>query len=154
MKRRLFLKASATTAEITLLAGAGLLSPLAAVANWPKDTFHAETLSAAMSGLLGDAEIVPSDQIKIDTKDIAENGAVVPIDVSSALPDTQTICLFASKNRAPALAEFLLTPEVDPTISCRVKLAETGEVIAVVSAGGRLYSARRSVKVTAGGCGG
>ena len=110
--------------------------------------------SAAMSGLLGSGEITPSDQIEIDTNEIAENGSVVPIEVRSAIPDTQAISLFASKNPFPALAEFTLTPDVDPVISCRIKLAETGEVIVVVAAGGKLYSAKRPVKVTAGGCGG
>jgi len=154
MKRRLFLKASLATGEIALLAGAGLLTPLQALASWPTDAFHADSLSAAMSGLLGSGEITPSDQIEIDTNEIAENGSVVPIEVRSAIPDTQAISLFASKNPFPALAEFTLTPDVDPVISCRIKLAETGEVIVVVAAGGKLYSAKRPVKVTAGGCGG
>ena len=154
MQRRLLLKASLAAGEIAVLAGAGLLVPLGALAAWPKAAFHADSLEKAMSGLLGTTEIIPSDQIKIETKDIAENGAVVPLEVRSAIPDTRAIYLFSSKNPAPALAEFNLTPEVDPLVVCRVKLAETGDLIAVVSTGGGFYSARKRVKVTAGGCGG
>jgi sulfur-oxidizing protein SoxY len=39
-------------------------------------------------------------------------------------------------------------------ISTRIKMGQTGNVIAVVKANGKLYSARKEVKVTIGGCGG
>ena len=39
-------------------------------------------------------------------------------------------------------------------VSTRLKMGKTGDVIAVVKAGGKLHSARKSVKVTIGGCGG
>ncbi|WP_373280466.1 thiosulfate oxidation carrier protein SoxY [Methylogaea oryzae] len=51
------------------------------------------------------------------------------------------------------MAEFLIGERLEPFVSTRVKLAATGVVIAVVRAEGRLYSTRKTVKVTVGGCG-
>lgn len=153
MDRRVFLKASLTTAQLGLLVATGLMIPRILLAEWPSDAFHAETLDGAMKGLLGSAETQETDQIHIKTPDPAENGAVVPIDVRSDIPDTEAIFLFGSKNPAPALAAFELTPEIDPGISCRVKLGGTGDLVVVVRARGGLYSARAPVEVVAGGCG-
>ncbi|MEA2890635.1 MAG: sulfur-oxidizing protein SoxY, partial [Bradyrhizobium sp.] len=41
-----------------------------------------------------------------------------------------------------------------PNVANRLKMAKTSNVIAVVEAGGKLYSAAKEVKVTVGGCGG
>jgi sulfur-oxidizing protein SoxY len=154
MDRRIFLKASLATAQIGILAAAGMLTPRTLLAEWPAGAFHAETLESAMSGLLGTLDTEESDLIDIKVPEPAENGAVVPVDVRSDIPSTKTIYLFGAKNPAPTLAAFELTPEIEPTISCRVKLGATGDLVAVVRAGGRLYSARKPVEVVAGGCGG
>jgi sulfur-oxidizing protein SoxY len=153
MDRRIFLKASLTAGEIGLLAAAGLISPRLLLADWPHAAFHAETLEAAMGGLVGTTDAEPSDQIQIGATDPAENGAVVPVEIRSDLPDTQAIYLFGAKNPFPAIAEFIITPEIDPFVSCRVKLAATGDLVVVVRAGDRLFSARKAVQVVAGGCG-
>jgi sulfur-oxidizing protein SoxY len=151
--RRLFLRASLATTQIGMLAAAGLLLPRKVLAAWPSNAFNAETLDEAMSELLGATGAEESDKIDIRAPEPAENGAVVPVDVRSHIPDTEAIYLFGAKNPAPALAEFELSPEIESSISCRVKLAGTGDLIAVVRAGGRLYRAHRSVDVVAGGCG-
>ena len=41
-----------------------------------------------------------------------------------------------------------------PAVANRIKMAKTSNVIVVVEAGGKLYSATKEVKVTVGGCGG
>jgi sulfur-oxidizing protein SoxY len=152
MDRRIFIKASLATAQIGALAAAGLLAPRALLGEWPSDAFHAETLDDAVSGLIGNMQSEESDKISIKTPDPAENGAVVPIDVRSDIPDTEAIYLFGAKNPFPALASFELTPEIDPGISCRVKLGASGDLVAVVRAGGQFFSARVPVEVVAGGC--
>jgi sulfur-oxidizing protein SoxY len=153
VNRRIFLNASLAATQVGMLAAAGLIRPGTLLAQWPRDAFHAEDLDSAMNRLLGSTQTEASDRIHIKTPDPAENGAVVPVDVRSDIPDTEAIYLFGAKNPTPALAEFALTPAVDPSISCRVKLGATGDLVVVVRAGGRLYSARRPVEVVAGGCG-
>ena len=153
MDRRIFLEASLASAQIAVFAASGLLAPRTLLAQWPSDAFHAETLDGAMSRLLGTVDVEASDKIGIQTPDPAENGAVVPVDVRSDIPDTDAIYLFGAKNPTPALAAFELTPEIAPDISCRVKLGATGDLLAVIRANGRFYSARRAVEVVAGGCG-
>ena len=105
-----------------------------------------------MQGLLGSDNIQPSDPIELLARDIAENGSSVPVALNSKLADTEAIYLFAEKNPAPALAEFLFTSKVDAHVSCRIKLGESGNLIMVDRAGSKLYSKRRFIKVTAGGC--
>lgn len=153
MDRRIFLKASLSCTQIGILAAAGLIAPRSLLAQWPADAFHSETLEDAMHRLLGSASVEASDQIRIKTPDPAENGAVVPVDVRSDIPGTEAIFIFGAKNPTPAIAAFELTDEITPEISCRVKLGATGDIVAVVRAGGRLFAARRPVEVAAGGCG-
>ena len=95
----------------------------------------------------------PSDAVKLAVPQIAENGAIVPITVESLLPDTRRIMVFAEKNPGPLLAEFNLEAEMDPWVSLRVKLNETGLLLAVVEANGLYYGTQTNVNVMVGGCG-
>jgi len=92
--------------------------------------------------------------VKIKAPDIAENGAVVPITVSSTLPDIESISIIAAKNPSPLAASFQLSSMSEGYVSTRIKMGKTSNVIAVVKSGGKLYSATQEVKVTIGGCGG
>lgn len=114
--------------------------------------FKEKAVDAVLKGLGGDVQ--PSDQVTIVTPDIAENGAVVPVTVRSALPSTTEIFLVVEQNPNPLAAAFMIPDGTDPSISARVKVAQTSNLIAVVKADGRLYSAVRETKVTLGGCGG
>jgi len=95
----------------------------------------------------------PSDAVKLAVPQIAENGAIVPITVESLLPDTRRVLIFAEKNPNPLLAEFKSEPAIDAWISLRVKLKESGPVVAVVESGGRYYGVKALVRVMQGGCG-
>ena len=78
MQRRTFLKGSLASSAVAVAVGAGLLSPRAVLAAWPKQAFEARSVQDAMSSLFGSAQSAPSGDIKIKAPDIAENGAVVP----------------------------------------------------------------------------
>lgn len=95
----------------------------------------------------------PSDAIKLEVPQIAENGAIVPITVESVIPKTRRILIFAEKNPGPLLAEFNLEPGSDAWVSLRVKLNDSGPVLAIAESSGRYYGAQTSVKVMVGGCG-
>jgi len=104
--------------------------------------------------LFGSDAAEASDAIKIKAPDIAENGAVVPITIETGMADVKNIALIAAENSTPLVADFQLSADSVPFVSTRIKMGKTGDVVAVVKAGGKLHSARKSVKVTIGGCGG
>ena len=86
--------------------------------------------------------------------DIAENGAVVPVGVTSNIPGTTEIFILVEKNPNPVSASFVIGTGTEPSVQTRVKMGETSKVIAVVKANGKVYTTTRETKVTLGGCGG
>ena len=154
MKRRIFLKGTLATGAIGMAVSAGLITPRTVLAAWPKAAFDATSVDAAVSGLFSSSTMTNSDKIKIKAPDIAENGAVVPISVESDLPNAESISIIADKNSTPLIASFMLGKGAEPFVATRIKMGKTGNIIAVVKADGKLYSASKEVKVTIGGCGG
>ncbi len=122
-------------------------------AQWPKDAFTQKSEADAIKALYGkDAEA--SDKVKLDAPEIAENGAVVPISVSSAFADVTSIAILVSENPFPLAAYYKIPPGTSGMVANRLKMAKTSKVVALVEAGGKIYSASKEVKVTVGGCGG
>jgi len=154
MKRRIFLKSGLATAEVAIAVQAGLLWPMEVLATaWPSDAFFSTTLDEAMAAMFESAAVADSSRVKLEAKPIAENGATVPVAVRTDVAGPFTITLFSAKNPTPAVGRFEVAPELDGYLATRIKMAETGDVIAVVTADGRHYSARKRIQVTAGGCG-
>ena len=154
MKRRVFLKRSLSVSTLGVAVGAGLLSPQAILAAWNEASFAAKSEKDAITGAMGSAATTASEDITIKAPDIAENGAVVPVAVKTSIADVTSIAMLVEKNGTPMSAIFNLPEGTLADVSTRLKMGKTGDVIAVVKAGGKLYSARKSVKVTIGGCGG
>jgi sulfur-oxidizing protein SoxY len=148
--RRTFLKATFAASSTVAL---GTL-PIAAMADWPKAAFEAKTVGDALKVLYSSLDVTNSPDIKLEAPDVAENGAVVPVTISTQLADVETITIIAEKNAVPLVGQFKLTKDSVAYVSTRIKMAETSHVVAVVKAGGKLYSTKKSVTVTAGGCGG
>ena len=86
--------------------------------------------------------------------DIAENGAVVPVGAVSKLPNTTDIMIIVEKNPSPLAAAFTIPAGTNADVQTRIKMGQSSNVIAVVKADGKLYSATKETKVTLGGCGG
>ncbi len=154
IQRRIFLKGTMGATALGVAVGAGLLTPKAVLAAWPKAAFEAKQLPDALKALSGTDATTESAEIKIKAPDIAENGAVVPITISTTLAGASSIALIASENPVPLVANFELGEGTEGFASTRIKMGKSGDVVAVVNAGGTLYSARKGVKVTIGGCGG
>jgi sulfur-oxidizing protein SoxY len=151
MKRRTFLKGALAYGTLGLAVSAGLLTPRAVLAAWPKDAFDAKTPADALNALLGSSESSESDvDLKVKTEGEI-NPASLPVKVSTSLP-AESITIIAEKNPVPLVATFTLTPSVEAFVSTKIKFAESSHVIAVVKANGKLYSAKKHVTVTAGGC--
>ena len=120
---------------------------------WPKDAFSQKTEAGAIKALYGKTPEA-SDKVSLDAPEIAENGAVVPISVTTALPGVTSIAILAAGNPFPLAAHYLIPAGTSAAVANRLKLAKTTNVIALIEAGGKIYSATKEVKVTVGGCGG
>ena len=103
---------------------------------------------------LGGSGVTESKDIAITVPDIAENGAVVPVAIASQVAGTQSIYILVEKNPNTLAAGFAIPQGTEPSISTRVKMAQTSNVIAVVKANNQYFVASKEVKVTLGGCGG
>jgi len=154
LKRRLLLKGTVATSTLGIAIGAGLLSPTQVLAAWPKEAFAAKDIPTALNALLGADSAEESTEIKIKAPDIAENGAVVPVTVSTTLTGVQSIAVIAANNPVPLIANFDLKEGTEGFVSSRIKMGKSGDVMAVVKTDGKLYKAAKEVKVTIGGCGG
>ena len=145
LRRRLLKSAAAALAAF-------ILRPLRVLAaEWDKALFGIADFAAVLRAY-GAADAQASTEITLVAPDIAENGAVVPVDVASAIPGTVEIAVFAEKNPLPLICRIFIPEGTLPAVSMRLRLAETTRVRAVVKAGGQHYVAAREVKVVGGGC--
>ena len=127
--------------------------PFAAAAAWSKEAFGAKNAADALREL-GAAGAAASKELVIDAPQIAENGAVVPIEILSHIPGTTQIAVLIEKNPFPLAGKFTFSEGAVPFVKLNVKMGETSDVRVVATAAGRQYFATREVKVTIGGCGG
>ena len=152
-RRRDILK---TGGGLVVLAAAGLVRPRVANAQqWNQAAFTTKNLNDAIKAM-GGANATESKEIRFinPTPDIAENGAVVPITITSDIPRTQSIAILVEKNPNILTASFDIPEGTEAFVSTRLKMGETSNVVALVKADGRFYFAKKEVKVTLGGCGG
>ena len=151
--RRLILQGAGAVA----LVGLGNLpfAPAFAAANdkYPEEAFKQKSVDDSIKLLYGKTA-EKSDKIKLDAPEIAENGAVVPIAVTSTLADVTAIAFLVAENPNALVAAYKIPAGTMPSVANRIKMARTSNVIVVVEAGGKLYSTSKEVKVTVGGCGG
>ncbi len=119
----------------------------------PREAFEQKSDADAIKSLYGKTAEA-SDKVKLDAPEIAENGSVVPIAVSTTLADVTSIAFLVAENPNALVASYKIPAGTMPAIANRIKMARTSNVIVVVEAGGKLYSATKEVKVTVGGCGG
>ncbi len=151
--RRTFLKLSGGAGALAAAFAAGLVSSgRVLAANWNKAGFESKALADVMKSL-GATGAIESKDIIITAPDIAENGAVVPVAITSKLPNTQQISIVAEKNPFPLAATFDVSGGGEGYVSARIKMGQTSDVWAVVKADGKYFTARKEVKVTVGGCG-
>ena len=151
--RRRFLQLTGGAGALAAVAATGLFKagPVAA-ASWNKAAFEAKTMEDVMK-ILGVSDPVTSSDISITAPDIAENGAIVPVAVTSRIPNTESIAIISEKNPFPLAASFNVMGGIEGYVSTRIKMGQTSNVRAVVKAGGKYYTAVKEVKVTVGGCG-
>ncbi|MEA1914821.1 MAG: thiosulfate oxidation carrier protein SoxY [Campylobacterota bacterium] len=149
MNRRNFLSLGLGVAAVALVPAS--LSAVDFRATKPK-AWSATKVDAAMNELFG-SSATTKGKVKLKGPDIAENGAVVPIHVTSKLAGS-TVAVFQDANPEATVAVFTVPANGIIDYKLRIKMAKTGAVTAVVQADGKLYAASKTIKVTAGGCGG
>ena len=153
--RRDVLKRGGGLTLLSLVAAAGWLKPGDASAQaWNRGAFEAKTMDETMKAVGGGAPAQSKDIAFVSTPDIAENGAVVPVGVSSSIPRTESIAILVEKNPNMLAASFDIPAGTEPSISTRVKMGQSSNVYALVKADGKYYTASKEIKVTLGGCGG
>ena len=153
-KRRTFLKSAGAASTVVVAVAAGLIKPTSVMAaEWNKPAFEAKGVPDALKSL-GATGAADSKDILIKAPDIAENGAVVPVEVTSKIAGTTTIVMMVEKNANPLTADFNLMNGAEGYVSTRIKMGQTSNVRVVVKAGNKSYTAVKEIKVTIGGCGG
>ena len=154
LPRRVILQGVASVALVGLGKIAfGAAPAFAANDKYPEEAFKQKSVDDAVKLLYGKSA-EKSDKIKLDAPEIAENGAVVPISVTSTLADVTAIAFLVAENPNALVAAYKIPAGTMPSVANRIKMARTSNVIVVVEAGGKLYSTSKEVKVTVGGCGG
>ena len=154
MNRRNFLKKTLLTTAVIGTSAGILIIPKNVHAAWPKAAFDKKDLSGALETLYGGTSIVESTKVKLKAPDIAENGAIVPINVKTNLKNVESIMIFVEENPQPLSSGYKLTSISEPKIGTRLKMGKTTKVMAAVKSDGKIYTASKEVKVTIGGCGG
>jgi sulfur-oxidizing protein SoxY len=152
-QRRNVLKSGSGAALLGMLAAAGLITPGMALADWNKAAFDAKSMADTLKAL-GAATPTDSKDVQVTGPDIAENGAVVPVGVSSTLPNITMVAILIEKNPNALAASFTLPEGTEANVQTRVKMGQTSNVYALVKSDGKFFMATKEIKVTLGGCGG
>ena len=150
MDRRGVLKvAGAVTAAATAL----VALPRVAFAAYSDKAFKQKAGADALQNAYGANATTPSDQVKLKAPDIAENGAVVPLEVRTDM-EAESIAILITENPSPLAITAEIPAGTKGLVKTRCRMGKTTNVTAVVKSGGKLYKASKEVKVTIGGCGG
>ena len=144
---------------LTLLTGvlAAAMLPINALAGllnqtWNKVAFEATKLDEATKGLNVSTE-TPSKDIEIVAPDRAENGAVVQIEITSNIKNTESITVLVEHNPTPLIGTFSFSNGALPFVITRIKMAEDSDLKVIVKADGKFFTASKKVIVLENGCG-
>ena len=152
-QRRNVLKSGSGAALLTVLASAGIITPGMALADWNKAAFDAKSMADTLKAI-GAGTPTDSKDVQVTGPDFAENGAVVPVGVSSTLPNVTMVAILIEKNPNALSATFNLPEGTEANVQTRVKMGQTSNVYALVKSDGKFFMATKEIKVTLGGCGG
>ena len=152
--RRAFLRSILPRVSALWMAGCSLFVVRPAFAGeWNHAAFDARNIDEALAKI-GATEVLTSDLVVLKAPEIAENGAIVPIEIESKVPGTRLIHILVDKNIQPLVATFDFAEDAVPFVATRIKMSESSMVRVIVYAGGKYHASFREVKVTIGGCAG
>jgi sulfur-oxidizing protein SoxY len=90
--------------------------------------------------------------IVIEMPSVAENGALVPLGVTSPLPGTREIVILVDVNPQPVAARFVIPEGTEAFAATRIRMARSGTVLVAVRTDTGVFFASRNAQVTIGGC--
>ncbi len=152
--RRAAMQATGSLGLFGALVSIGMLTPGTAAAQaFNNASFQAKGIVDTMKAL-GAAGAIESKDVVITASDIAENGAVVPVGIRSALPKTEMMALLVEKNPNGLAGAYDILDGADAEVQMNIKMGQSSDVVALVKADGKFFMARKEIKVTLGGCGG
>jgi len=152
--RRVVLRSAGATGALAAALAAGLLRPERVLAaNWDKSAFRQKSTAEALTSI-GAQDAETSKNVLLDVPEIAENGAVVPVEITSHVPGTTSISVVIDKNPFPLTSRFTFMEGALPYVKLNVKMGQSSNIRAIAEANGKHYVAMKGVKVTIGGCGG
>lgn len=128
--------------------------PIAHAASWSARAFEAKKTEEVLAAL-GVPSAPNRADIVLTAPQKAENGAVVQVEleVPAAAGSVQALYLLADANPTPLVASFHLAKQVLPKLVTRIKLAQTGALVAVAAQStGTFIQQRRQVVVLEDGC--
>lgn len=153
-RRRVVLRSAGATGAFAAVLAAGLLKPERVLAaTWDESAFRKKDLADALKSIGAD-NAATSKEVALDVPEIAENGAVVPVEITSHVPGTTSIAVVIDKNPFPLTSKFSFQEGALPYVKLNVKMGQSSNIRVIAEAGGKHYVAMREVKVTIGGCGG
>ncbi|BDW11811.1 hypothetical protein PSHI8_18940 [Polynucleobacter sp. SHI8] len=147
-QRRNLLKHSVV---FSLMASAGLISTSQAQ-EWSKAAFEGKSLDEVFKAL-GTPSPEKTTAITLTAPDIAENGAVVPVGLTTSLKAEQ-VAILVEKNPNTLAGQLYFPAGTEAFVTTRIKMAQTSNVYFLVKAEGKWLMTMKEIKVTLGGCGG
>jgi sulfur-oxidizing protein SoxY len=153
LSRRTFLERGTSLGLLTAAWAAGLVTSDMLRASILEDAFAAKTGDQAARILAGELKIIPSKEIEFNIPRTAENGANIPVTISSNLERIRSIAIVAEKNPVPLVGLFRLENGAEIYLQARLKLARSSHVTVLANTDDQILSIRQYVKVTVGSCG-
>ena len=98
--RRKMIKSVIAGSTIGVSLSSDLLTPQQLLAAWPETLFNKSNLNDVMNSL-GIRDLSMTTDITITAPELAEDGAVVPVSISTTIPGVEKISLLVDKNPYP-----------------------------------------------------
>lgn len=114
--------------------------------------WEAHTIDDATKALYGVKDVIETDKIKIKIPKINSSGAAVPVKFETSL-EAKTVALFQDANPESAVAVYETNKYDLQKYDVKIKMAESGTVMVLVEGkDGKIYMAKATTEVAAGGC--
>ena len=153
VSRRTFVRAAVGGVVFSTSFGSSLLTPRRATAALPPQTFFAPSPTDAIGAVLGTDQAPLDAAVELEIPSMVEVADMVPLTVRTTLDNVESVTIVADDNPNPIIAHYRLTPPLWPDIATRVRLAKSGNVHALVRAGGTVHRATKHVEISISGCG-
>lgn len=94
----------------------------------------------------------PSKDITIKAPELAENGSIIPVRITTSIPDTQQILIVVPENPYPLAAAFFLHKGMEPMAYTRIRMLNDSTILAIIKTTREAYVAKHLVKVAVSDC--